>query len=119
MYFYAILCSMTDSHIIKEIGAEDAQEHRARNAKVLDVRTESEYARGHIKECIHLDIYKENFSDELQKLAKNETYIVYCGNGGRSGRAVEVMDKLGFKNTHNLIGGITSWKKKRMPVVIE
>ena len=47
--------------------------------------------------------------NEVQELDKSKNYYVYCKAGARSGQACSVMNHLGFKNTYNLIGGITEW----------
>ena len=81
------------------------------NAVILDVRTPEEVALGIIPNAIVIDIYKgQGFINEVEALDKSKTYYVYCKMGGRSAQACSVMNKLGFKNTYNLIGGFTEWK---------
>lgn len=81
------------------------------NAVILDVRTPEEVANGIIPNAIVIDIYKgQGFIYEVDELDKSKNYYVYCRVGGRSAQACSVMNKLGFKNTYNLIGGFTEWK---------
>ncbi len=81
------------------------------NAVVLDVRTLEEVEEGIIPNALHIDIYKgQGFMDEVSTLDKSKNYYVYCRSGGRSAQACAVMNQLGFKNTHNLIGGFTEWQ---------
>lgn len=80
------------------------------NTLVLDVRTPSEIAEGYIKGTqLFIDINGSNFQDELNKLDKSKTYLVYCRSGARSSRAAGAMIDAGFKVVYNLTGGIMGW----------
>ena len=81
------------------------------NAVLLDVRTEGEYYQGHIPNSILIDIYKgQGFIYKIDELDKSKNYYVYCRSGARSGQACRIMNKSGFKNAYNLVGGIINWK---------
>jgi adenylyltransferase/sulfurtransferase len=43
---------------------------------------------------------------------KDSEVVVMCRSGGRSGKAVEFLEKEGFSNISNLKGGITAWSKE-------
>ena len=86
---------------------------------ILDVRTASEYARGHIQDAQNIDFYGPDFENEIKKLDKEKNYVVNCLSGGRSGKTVTFMESFGFKNVKNLVGGITAWKNQQLPVVGE
>ena len=86
------------------------------NAILLDVRTPKEYAAGHLKGAMLINIFDDNFSEQVAKLDKTKTVYVYCASGGRSSEAQELMLKSGFKNVVNLAGGIEAWKKAGLPV---
>src|SRR5688572_26624592 len=64
---------------------------------ILDVRTQNEVAKGAIPKSMHLDIFSDNFETEIDKLDKTKPVYVYCASGGRSGEAMEMMHKKGFK----------------------
>ena len=36
--------------------------------------------------------------------------IVYCSEGVRSKKAVQILDRMGYKNLYNLKGGIDNWR---------
>lgn len=76
---------------------------------VLDVRTPEEWDNGHIEGARHINFYDDNFKDEVAELPKDKEYVVYCYSGGRSAKAVHLMKEEGFKNLHNLEGGIKGW----------
>lgn len=81
------------------------------NSVVLDVRTKEEVNEGIIPNAVHIDIYRgQGFIYEVDELDKTKNYYVYCRSGGRSAQACAVMNKLGFKNTYNLVGGIIEWQ---------
>ncbi len=81
-----------------------------KNAVILDVRTQGEVEEGIIPNAIHIDIYKgQGFIYELDQLDKTKNYYVYCRSGSRSRQACSIMNKLGFENAYNLMGGIIQW----------
>ena len=73
---------------------------------VVDVRTPSEFAAGHIAGAVNIDVEAPTFDAEIAKLDKNATYAVYCHSGRRSGLATDAMGKAGFTHIYNLSGGI-------------
>lgn len=73
---------------------------------VVDVRTPSEYAAGHIQGAINIDVEAPTFDSQIASLDKNATYAVYCHSGRRSGLATDAMSKAGFTHVYNLSGGI-------------
>ena len=76
---------------------------------LIDVREYVEFANGRIKESknIPLDsvgqIHKDTKSDE-------EIYLI-SQKGKRSAEAVDILNVIGFKNIHNITGGINAWKE--------
>ena len=83
---------------------------------IIDVRTPEEFAEGHIENVINLDYYSETFRDELNKLDKNKMYLIYCRSGNRSGKALNIMEELNFREVYNMSGGIIEWKAKELPI---
>lgn len=86
---------------------------------ILDVRTEGEYQVSHIEHSQNIDFYKEGFSERLAKLDKDETYLIYCRSGNRSGKTLTLMKKLGFKHVYNMSGGIGLWHKQNLPLQVK
>lgn len=81
------------------------------NAVILDVRTEEEVQQGYIPNAINIDIKQgQGFIDEVEGLDKTKNYYVYCRSGARSASACSIMNKLGFENAYNLMGGILDWE---------
>jgi rhodanese-related sulfurtransferase len=78
---------------------------------LIDVRTPEEYKAGTIKGATNLNIYSDNFNQELDKLDKEKPVYVFCAVGGRSGQAAKTLKQKGFKDIIDLKGGFTAWKK--------
>lgn len=77
------------------------------NAILLDVRTEEEYAEGHIKNSKNIPLQTiENVTGEIPD--KSTLLYVYCRSGVRSAKAVNALKKLGYTNAID-IGGILSY----------
>ncbi len=72
-------------------------------AIIVDVRSAVEYSGG--ANPISINIPLASLNSECQKLDKNKTIILCCASGTRSGMAVGLLKKNGFKNVMN--GG--SW----------
>ncbi len=84
---------------------------------ILDVRTPEEYAEGHLKGSLLINVRNPNFREEVDILANNATYLVYCRSGMRSAEASDIMIELGFKNLYNMTGGILDWQAAGFPTV--
>ena len=83
---------------------------------LLDVRTQKEYAEGHLAGSQQLDyLNPEAFNAGISKLDKSRTYYIYCRSGKRSHGACQKMKKQGFK-VYDMEGGILNWTKLGMPV---
>jgi rhodanese-related sulfurtransferase len=83
---------------------------------VLDVRTVSEYNRGHLKSAVLVDYYQRDFSAHLTKLDKTKPVFVYCASGVRSNSAARELIKLGFKEVYDLNGGLSAWTRAGKPI---
>ena len=89
------------------------------DVQLVDVRTPDEYRAGHITNAKNINFYAADFKDQMEKLDKSKTIAVYCGVGGRSGKASTILTELGFKMIYDLQGGISAWKAKGKKVITE
>lgn len=95
-----------------EINAEQWQEKIANDSQavILDVRTNEECEEGMIPGAQQINVMDPaHFMEQAQTLDPQKNYYVYCRSGGRSAQACAVLASMGFENTFNLMGGITSW----------
>lgn len=75
---------------------------------ILDVRTQEEYAQGHIPNAILIPDYEIEEKAETVLKDKNQLILVYCRSGRRSKLASEILVKLGYTNIYEF-GGIIDW----------
>ena len=78
---------------------------------VLDVRTASEYAEGHIQGALLIDQGQSDFVEKVKAAAPTDKKIaVYCRSGRRSANAAGKLAAEGYQCV-NLKGGILAWKE--------
>lgn len=80
---------------------------------IIDVRTPEEVSDGMIEDALHIDFATNDFIDKLNTQDKKANYVIYCRSGGRSGKTLEKMKKLGFENVCNLEGGYLTYVASR------
>lgn len=78
------------------------------DALILDVRTEEEYASGHIPGaiCIPNETIDDTITAQLPD--KDQLILIYCRSGNRSKQASEKLVNLGYTNIKEF-GGINTW----------
>ncbi|UCB44107.1 MAG: rhodanese-like domain-containing protein [Dehalococcoidales bacterium] len=76
---------------------------------IIDVRTPSEYADGHLENAVNIDFRADDFEAIISELDKDKTYVIYCRTGVRSAGARDVMEELGFNEVYNVLEGIIGW----------
>jgi len=84
--------------------------------RIIDVRSPEEMAEGYLINAINIDYKNDIFKDEISKLDKNRTYLLYCKTGIRSGDAASIMRAAGFTHLYSLDGGIDAWKELGKPI---
>ena len=112
----------TPTQIIEDITPQEAftliQENQDNpDFVIIDVRTPEEFAEEHIENAINIDYRSETFQDELNKLDKNKTYLIYFRSGRRSGDALDMMAELDFSEVYNMLDGINGWKAEELPIL--
>jgi len=106
---------------VAKIDVNSAQEYVAQHehAVIMDVRTPAEFDLSHITGAMNINVQDDNFESLVAGLDKDKTYLVHCTKnpaGGRSSRALETLQDLGFKNLYNLEGGYIAWKEAELPL---
>ena len=87
------------------------------NVLLVDVRTPQEFANGHLENAQNINYNDPKFKENIALLDKSKPIAVYCGVGGRSGKASKILTELGFKDITDLAGGITAWTAASKKVV--
>jgi rhodanese-related sulfurtransferase len=83
---------------------------------IVDTREDSEWARGHIPNAIHLGkgIIERDIEQTIPD--KNAPLVLYCGGGFRSALAADNLQKMGYKNVISMDGGWRGWTEAAFPI---
>jgi rhodanese-related sulfurtransferase len=79
--------------------AVDFKQLITQGAVVVDVRSPSEYAGGHINKSINIPLDK--LSNESNKIKKGVPVITCCASGMRSAAAKNMLKSKGFTEVYN------------------
>jgi rhodanese-related sulfurtransferase len=82
---------------------------------LVDTREESEWARGHLPDAVHLSKGIIERDVELRFPDKNAELVLYCGGGFRSALCADNLQKMGYKNVVSMDGGWRGWFEAGYP----
>lgn len=74
---------------------------------VIDVREPWEYDEGHIADAVLIPLGE--LAGRLDEIPRDEPVILVCRSSNRSGQAQRLLQRSGFENTHNMLGGMLAW----------
>jgi hydroxyacylglutathione hydrolase len=83
--------------------------------QVLDVRREPEWEAGHIAGATRWPL--DNFKVAPPEIDRDVPVAVHCKGGYRSMIACSLLQRAGFQNVVNVIGGFDAWQEAKLPVV--
>lgn len=84
--------------------------------QLVDVRTPSEFASGHIAKASNIDWTASGYETAFTAIKHDTPVLLYCHSGGRSEQALEYLIGKGYRVQH-LDGGISAWRKAGFPIV--
>jgi rhodanese-related sulfurtransferase len=88
---------------------------------IIALQTREDFAREHIENAINIDIHRVSLIDELDKLDRDKTYLIYqrrtVGECKKTITLQAMLEQLGFKKAYRLSGGIDGWITQGFPVV--
>ncbi|HLW98062.1 MAG TPA: rhodanese-like domain-containing protein [Candidatus Acidoferrales bacterium] len=84
---------------------------------LVDVREESEWARGHLPDAVYLGRGILERDVELRFPDKSTELILYCGGGFRSALSADNLQKMGYTNVASMDGGWRGWLEAGLPTV--
>lgn len=103
---------------VHETNVHEVKERLDRGDKLLlvDVREESEWARGHLPGAIHLSkgIIERDIETSIPDQAA--PIVLYCGGGFRSVLVAENLQRMGYHNVLSMDGGWRGWVESGNPV---
>ena len=75
------------------------------NLVVVDVRRETEFADGHVKDAINIPLQDLTDPGNLAQIEEHHNLYIHCGGGYRSIIAASLLKRQGIHNLRNVIGG--------------
>jgi rhodanese-related sulfurtransferase len=76
---------------------------------LVDVREESEWARGHLPSAVHLGKGIIERDVEMRFPDKAGEIVLYCGGGFRSALSADTLQKMGYSKVSSMDGGWRGW----------
>jgi rhodanese-related sulfurtransferase len=90
---------------------------QAADVQVLDVRREREWEEGHIEGSSWWPL--DNFKVAAPEIDRTVPIAVHCKGGYRSMIACSLLQRAGFKNVVNVVGGFDAWQAAKLPTSVE
>jgi rhodanese-related sulfurtransferase len=91
---------------VPEVTATEAKQIIERGSQLIDIRTDVEYAAGHIPGASHIPL--SDVPRESAGLDKDQPIVIYCRSGNRSGPAADAFAASGW-DAHSIEGGLLGW----------
>jgi hydroxyacylglutathione hydrolase len=99
---------------VPQITVEVLQERlQAQASQLLDVRREAEWHAGHIEDAAWWPL--DNFKISPPEIDRERPIAVHCKSGYRSMIACSLLQRAGFRNVTNVIGGFDAWQQAKFP----
>ncbi|WP_297450948.1 rhodanese-like domain-containing protein [Ferrovum sp.] len=89
------------SHFMAAVSDQKTGTELPADARLIDVRTHSEFISGHIEGAINLPLNRFNHDIHQVIPDKSTPVVLYCRSGARSGHALSVMHQLGYTQVFN------------------
>jgi rhodanese-related sulfurtransferase len=80
---------------------------------VLDVRTENERQTGAIEGSQNIPLHR--LEEQMNTLPHDRPVVVHCAGGYRSAIAASLLERVGYTNVIDLVGGYAAWEKATEP----
>ena len=104
-----------------------SDEKAASDLLLVDVREPDEHRLGRIPGAVLIprgtiepaaDLVFPMRHPELSQ-ARKRRVVLYCGSGGRSALACDVLREMGFEDVASLAGGFAAWKEAELEIEID
>ncbi len=84
---------------------------------LIDVREESEWAKGHLLGAVHIckGIIERDIENAVP--GKATPIVLYCGGGYRSALVADNLQKMGYTDVISMDGGWRGWQEAGYPTV--
>jgi hydroxyacylglutathione hydrolase len=82
--------------------------------QIVDVRRAPEYTAGHVPGAINAPLAE--LAKGAERFDPNRPTAVVCASGYRSSAATSLLERRGFRELYNVVGGTNGWIKTGFPV---
>lgn len=125
LFFIIAIClfscsigKLTTKGVYKEVSATEFYNYvKDSTINIIDLRTEKEYQKSHIKGAINISYFGGEFKKDINSTSLNKELptLIYCETQHRSLWAANKIYKAGFKNVIDLDKGMSNWRKNGFP----
>ena len=84
--------------------------------QLIDVRRPGEWAAGRVEQAQNKPLHK--LSTLLDDLNPQKPIAAFCRSGYRSSIGTSVLQRAGFKQVMNVVGGFDAWEAHKLPTVV-
>lgn len=98
------------------VSSSEAVQLMNRDAVVVDLRSSSDFKKGHILGAKHIP--SAGIEERAKEISKDSAkpVLVYCAAGNYGPQAAAKLRAKGFSEVHALRGGLNNWQADGMPV---
>ena len=84
--------------------------------KVIDVRKNSEFSNGHLKNALNIPL--DQLSENFDKIPLEGDFFIHCAGGYRSMIASSILKSRGIDSMTDIIGGFSAIKSSGIPIEV-
>ena len=100
--------TVTPAEVARQVG------HPRTAPYVLDVRTQEEFAEGHVPHAKNIPV--QELETRLAEVPKDRDVVVYCQSGARASRAAALLHERGYGRISEMAGSMLAWRAAELPV---
>ena len=90
-----------------------------KNLVVVDVRRETEFADGHLKDALNIPLTEMTDPASMANLEETQNLYVHCAGGYRSVIASSLLKRQGIHNLRNIVGGWGKIKEQEKAEIVK
>jgi len=85
--------------------------------QIVDVRRPTEWQEGHVNGARHKPL--DNLTSRLDDVDRTKPIAVYCKGGYRSAIASSLLQRAGYRQVMNVVGGFDAWRACALPFAVD
>lgn len=99
---------------VQNVDPRDAQSRVKQGAKLIDVRSQTEFRAAHAKGS--RNVPSALIKQDRLGIGRDVEVVLICASGHRSGRQARRLVQLGYINVANVQGGLNAWARAGLPI---